>query len=1055
MQKNIYLQLCFLFVFLNVVSGQNPDINISTQNKNAVTVFSAEQLNALEQFQEERIYISLDKSIYFPGETIWFSVFLQDAKELGKPALSEFVTVKFSNQDQSVIQAIKIIAFNGIAKGQFEVPNNLSTGSYQLKAYTRRSSVDTLGFVGTKLINIIGADQVNAHVMLSFGSESYQPGSLALFKGELLMADGTPMSNTDFSYSIVHKQKVYSRQLAYTEKDGSFNLAVQIPNEKRVPFQVRFDFVYQNKPYTLMHKIPIIGLPVQVEFYPEGGELIAGKSNRVGFYAQSYFQKSVNLKGKVVDQDGKKICTVNAHHLGRGYFDFVPTLGNRYFFIAQNLNGDSIFSLPQVLVDGWGFRLTNNGATQLGFQLSAAQSEKAFVIMHCRGKIVHQQAIEVQKGTQQVNLDLPSDLMGVAQISVLNAYGIEVLQRLVFIKTQKANEFSLVLNRQSFVSRNNAIATIELNKAKPIRPLNGNFTISVLKSDLVNLERPYQSNIYSALLLEPDLNLHVEHPSRYFLENGDVDSAGLEVLMLTAGWRRSDWRSFFNYLSHLDMPKPEVKMVSGYVKSAQTGKPERYVPISDEMGNRLTQTDGNGYFEIKTLDLSTPKTVYVGSKYFQSKFEVVDYGAILEFISPGVIGSYQVFYRTIPGAGVLTGTVRNLLTKEVVPNAIVSVFKDSTLHAVIKSDVQGKYKIMINPDESIFIQVAAPGFGVIEAKGIQIDYGKESVVNIGLPVKTAGEEVIAFDYRLPIYNANNSKSYKSVAQEVPMYLENQLFYIKQKHYSAQTLSAGVGLGSIKSNQLNSQSSTPFYLIGQTKSNINKNELPSNLAVYPNVDKEQFIISNEEMGNSRSKFPYRDSLTNVMEMSGIKSFTKKQPYHVAKEFPALQAKTEENYYEKDQSNNLLFWSGDVKLINGRADIPFYLGDNKGNYRVLVEGIGEDNMPYRKSVSFNTTPILEVFTNLPKEIMIGDTLIVPLQVVNNGTQSRSFKPFIKFGKGFEILELPEESYIILGSETQTILVKLVAKTYVEEAKIVFGVKGLGVEGFCGFDYRIGRR
>ncbi len=208
-------------------------------------------------------------------------------------------------------------------------------------------------------------------------------------------------------------------------------------------------------------------------------------------------------------------------------------------------------------------------------------------------------------------------------------------------------------------------------------------------------------------------------------------------------------------------------------------------------------------------------------------------------------------------------------------------------------------------------------------------------------------------------------------------------------------------------------------------------------------------------DKKTKFHYRDSLTQVMEMSGIKSFTKKQPYHVAKEFPALQPKTEETYYQKDQGNNLLFWSGDVSLVNGKAEIPFYLGDNKGHYRVLVEGIGSDNMPYRRSLTFHTTPLLDVYANWPKEIKVGDTLTIPIQLVNNGIQSRSIKPYLKFGKGIEIIELPTDVFVVEGNSTTEISVKLVAKQYVEEAMIVFGAKGLGVDGFCSFDYRISRR
>ena len=45
---------------------------------------TAQQLNAtietyFDQYDQERIYLHFDKSSYFPGETVWFKVYMMDA----------------------------------------------------------------------------------------------------------------------------------------------------------------------------------------------------------------------------------------------------------------------------------------------------------------------------------------------------------------------------------------------------------------------------------------------------------------------------------------------------------------------------------------------------------------------------------------------------------------------------------------------------------------------------------------------------------------------------------------------------------------------------------------------------------------------------------------------------------------------------------------------------------------------------------------------------------------------------------------------------------------
>jgi hypothetical protein len=84
---------------------------------------------------------------------------------------------------------------------------------------------------------------------------------------------------------------------------------------------------------TFSKPIPIVARRLQLEFYPEGGDLIAGATNRVYFQARTPLGKPADLKARVVDDKGKVVrdgvFTLTDPDLpgvnqGQGLFDFTP-----------------------------------------------------------------------------------------------------------------------------------------------------------------------------------------------------------------------------------------------------------------------------------------------------------------------------------------------------------------------------------------------------------------------------------------------------------------------------------------------------------------------------------------------------------------------------------------------------------------------------------------------------------------------------------------------------------------------------------------------------------
>ncbi|WP_114789149.1 hypothetical protein U0035_06175 [Niabella yanshanensis] len=82
----------------------------------------------------EKVYLHMDRKDYFAGQTSWFKgYFISDFKP---SARNSTLFVELINRAGAVISQKVLPVFNGITYGQIDIPDTLSTGTYQVRAYT-------------------------------------------------------------------------------------------------------------------------------------------------------------------------------------------------------------------------------------------------------------------------------------------------------------------------------------------------------------------------------------------------------------------------------------------------------------------------------------------------------------------------------------------------------------------------------------------------------------------------------------------------------------------------------------------------------------------------------------------------------------------------------------------------------------------------------------------------------------------------------------------------------------------------------------------------------
>lgn len=93
-------------------------------------VFSAKRL-------QEKVYVHTDKPYYYPGDKIWFSVYMNYRTPGLVDTLSKVLYVDLINIDRRIEQDRILKVDSGRAAGSFGIPAKMKSGNYILRAYTQ------------------------------------------------------------------------------------------------------------------------------------------------------------------------------------------------------------------------------------------------------------------------------------------------------------------------------------------------------------------------------------------------------------------------------------------------------------------------------------------------------------------------------------------------------------------------------------------------------------------------------------------------------------------------------------------------------------------------------------------------------------------------------------------------------------------------------------------------------------------------------------------------------------------------------------------------------
>ncbi len=349
-----------------------------------------------------------------------------------------------------------------------------------------------------------------------------------------------------------------------------------------------------------------------LQFFPEGGVLVSGVKSKIGFKAIGPNGLGLDVKGSIKDNTGNTITTFASVHLGMGSVDIMPEAGKSYKASVTFADGSqNTIDLPALAVDGISLAVDNDSLQKTTVFINVNKPyfeqnrDKDYQLVIYSGGIITSVNCRLDSATLKFDLAKRRLHTGVNTATLFSATGEPLAERLFFVQNYDKLNLAVSSDKTTFAAREKV--NIKINaKNRTDSTVAGHFSVSVIDESKVPVDENAESTILSSLLLTDDLKGNVEQPNYYFNNITNETLKNLDLVMLTHGYRRFEWKEVLNSNIKLLTQQPETGLEIRGVAQSQGGKPLKngIVSLIRTGGGRVLSdtTDENGSFKFGNLE---------------------------------------------------------------------------------------------------------------------------------------------------------------------------------------------------------------------------------------------------------------------------------------------------------------------------------------------------------------------------------------------------------------------------------------------------------------------
>lgn len=629
---------------------------------------------------------------------------------------------------------------------------------------------------------------------------------------------------------------------------------------------------------------------INIDFFPEGGFILADKINHVAFKATDNLGNEIEIKGKLINNEGKKIAEFGTIYKGMGRFYFSPKKNENYKIeIEGNKNVTAIF--PEIRTEGAKIMVASSNTDYVDLNIIASHKNRNntfYIAGIYRGEGIFYSKIDEAQIQKTIRLKTELFKNGINRLVLLNRNFEPISERMIFFDNKEDIKLEIDLGDNEFSTREIVEVFIDGSEFIPQNKYT-QLSVAVVNENALNSEGIIQ-NIKSFLLIDSELNGSVSSPNQYFIDDNKLSSkAKLNLLMLTNGWKNYMWNKLKTDSVSVKIENVLGVNFKGNIKNTSQKKILNNSDISlgvftDQASQLLfSNSDFNGNFEFKNVQFYDTAFIFLQGKNSKNKTNThLDLDqSWLKFpeISDKTILQLNQF-NDIPVSLYRLKYINEIALKEFYPDRDSKMLKEINVVGNKPEEKGEHFRVYSTPDYSIQLKSTDYSYSSVfsflagRVPGVQVN-GTQIIIRGPSSIMGNNE---------PLFLLDGIKVNKGMIESMSMFNIDKIEVLKGASTAMFGMQGGNGVISVFTKKGAVYEANPSAIPG--------------------------TIVQKIMGFARYREIYLPKYNSNNQNSKAPDF-----------------------------RTTLYWNPDIRLENGKADFSFFTCDNVSRYKIFVEGITE--------------------------------------------------------------------------------------------------------------------
>jgi hypothetical protein len=550
----------------------------------------------------EKVYLQLDGKVYTTDQTIWFKAIVTNAVDHAPTILSGVLYVELIGPDEKIVEKKLIKLGQGIGDGFFELYKSYAEGVYLIRAYTEWNKNFDSDFIFKEYIEVFAplskkkSDPISRVTLVETQNKerrlnaSFDPFAIdSLHKKELkliITLDGkkdtlSVKKNSDNKYLIDYP---------IPDKCQFVNLQMQTKNQFSYSKTIALDPDY-----------------LDLQFFPESGELVHGLPGKVGFKALDCNGKGKITEGEIVNGKDEVVTFFKGNTLGMGSFVISKADSNTTYFARLKSQSEKnlslMYPLPKVARSGNVLSVIKyKGEIRLTVSSSYLNNDSIYIRASCRGMVYHDIKGCLRQGSRTFSLPANQLPEGIIAFTMMDPTMRPVAERLFFNERPEGRlNIAISAEKDTCAQRELTRLSIATTNSNG-EAVKASLSLLVINKGQLGQLQSRRQNILSYFLLGSELKGGIEDPGSYFRNSHDSYN-DLDALLLTQGWRKYLYTKPVGKILYQPEPRLTVSgTVSGIFSKRKKGAELSLLTFGKNRSVHTQITDSLGRFNFNIND---------------------------------------------------------------------------------------------------------------------------------------------------------------------------------------------------------------------------------------------------------------------------------------------------------------------------------------------------------------------------------------------------------------------------------------------------------------------